>query len=164
MSVMCGQWRVEEDGPSETIFVHADCGDPGNQPCTIPQGLTLADLLVTLERKRALGASRGKDKKTALRYLAAALGYTSLAHARVAAVLAQQSAWGDALRAYFERRNTDGKPSSPSTRRNTRNGIRKVFRAAHAHGLVPLPLREPILGDSQPSVFVRQPNEMARQK
>ena len=39
--------------------------------------MTLADLLTTLETRGALPASRVKDLKTSLRYLAAALGQAS---------------------------------------------------------------------------------------
>ena len=44
--------------------------------------MTLADLLTTLQTRAGLPASRAKDMKTSLRYLAAALGASSLSSAR----------------------------------------------------------------------------------
>ena len=64
--------------------------------------MTLADLLTTLETRGALPASRAKDMKTSLRYLAAALGHATPEQCPVDDACRDPATWttraGDPLR------------------------------------------------------------------
>ena len=105
--------------------------------------MTFADLLATLETRGALHASRVKDMKTSLRYLAAALGQTSLEQCPVDAACQDPDRWGAALETHFATLTAQGRTISATTRRNTRNNLRTIFRLAEASGLLtqPLPAR-----------------------
>ena len=118
--------------------------------------MTLADLLTTLETRGALVASRVKDLKTSLRYLATALGQTSLEHCSVDAACREEATWAKALEDHWRTLETQGRTLSAVTRRNTRNNLRGVFRLAEAHGLLPQPLPTPLLTKPKRADFRRQ--------
>src|SRR5262247_1943773 len=102
--------------------------------------MTLADLLTTLETQAALPASRVKDMKTSLRYLAHALGHATLAQCPVDAACRDPATWTPLLETHFQALETQGRTISAETRRNTRNNLRVVFRQAEEHRLLPAPL------------------------
>ena len=83
--------------------------------------MTFADLLATLETRGALPASRAKDLKTSLRYLAAALGHPALEQCPVGDACRDPQAWTAALETHFAALTAQGRAVSASTRRNTRN-------------------------------------------
>jgi hypothetical protein len=106
--------------------------------------MTLADLIATLQTRAALPASRLKDCKTSLRYLAYALGSPALDQCPVDAACQKEATWTGALDTHFRALEAQGRTISAATRRNTRNNCRVVLRLAEAHGLmpdVPLPPR-----------------------
>ena len=98
--------------------------------------MTLADLLTTLETRGALPVTRAKDCKTSLRYLAQALGHPDPAQCPVDAACQDPATWAAALETHFQALETQGRAIRASTRRNTRNNLRLVFRQAAAHGLL----------------------------
>jgi hypothetical protein len=118
--------------------------------------MTLADLLTTLDTRGALPASRGKDMKTSLRYLAAALGQPTLDQCPVDATCRDPAQWGAALDTHFAALTAQGATISASTRRNTRNNLRVVFRLAEAHGLLKAPLPPRLFTKPQRKVFDSQ--------
>jgi hypothetical protein len=105
--------------------------------------MTFAELLQALEARSALSASRVKDIKTSMRYLASALGYGSLEQCPVGDACQDPATWTAALETYFATLTAQGRTMSASTRRNTRNNLRVVFRLAEEEGLLahPLPSR-----------------------
>ena len=98
--------------------------------------MTLADLLTTLDTRGALPATRVKDCKTSLKYLAQALGYPDPAQCPLDAACQDPATWAPLLAGHFARLETQGRPVGGSTRSNTRNNLRLVFRQAEAHGLL----------------------------
>ena len=123
--------------------------------------MTLAELLITLDTRGVLPASRVKDLKTSLRYLAEALGYLSLEQCPVDAACREEATWAHALEAYFQTPTVRGRTISAATRRNTRNNLRVVFRLAEAHGLLTAPLPPRLLTRPTLAVFKRQQRETA---
>ena len=111
--------------------------------------MTFADLLTALEAQGALPASRAKDMKTSLRYLAAALGHPSLETCPLDAACLKEATWAQALEAHFATLEAQGRTISAETRRNTRNNVRVIFRQAEAHGLLAAPL-PPVLLQARP--------------
>jgi hypothetical protein len=107
--------------------------------------MTLADLLTVLEARGALPASRVKDLKTSIKYLAAALGAASPEACAVAAALAEEATWAKALEDHFATLEVRDRTISAVTRRNTRNNLRVLLRAAEAHELLAAPLPVPLL-------------------
>ena len=111
--------------------------------------MTFADLLTALEAQGVLPASRAKDCKTSLRYLAAALGHGALDACPVDAACREEATWANALEAHFATLEAQGRTISAVTRRNTRNNVRVIFRQAAAHGLLAAPL-PPVLLQARP--------------
>ena len=99
--------------------------------------MTFADLLTTLETRAALHASRVKDMKTSLRYLAKALGHPDLDQCPVDAACREEATWAKALETHFAALTTGRHVISAVTMRNTRNNLRTIFRLAETHGLLP---------------------------
>jgi hypothetical protein len=102
--------------------------------------MTFADLLTTLATRGALPASRVKDCRTSMRYLAHALGQPGLDQASVEGTCRDPATWTDALETHFQALEAQGRTISAVTRRNSRNNLRLVFRMAEASGLLPTPL------------------------
>jgi hypothetical protein len=123
--------------------------------------MTFADLLTTLETRAALPASRVKDMKTSLRYLAHALGQPGLDQASVEGACRDPAAWTAALETHFQALEAQGKTIRAATRRNTRNNLRVVFRLAEAQGLLAALLPSPLLTKTKRRVFMRQQRETA---
>jgi integrase len=117
---------------------------------------TLADLLTTLETRGALPASRAKDCRTSIKYLAAALGAASPETCPVDAACRDPDRWGAALDTHFAALAGSGRTIGGTTRRNTRNNIRVVFRLAEAHGLLQAPLPPQLLPRPRRDLFKRQ--------
>ena len=105
--------------------------------------MMFADLLATLETRGALHASRVKDMKTSLRYLAHALGQPTLDECQVGAACQQESTWTQALDAHFATLEEEGKPQGRTigavTRRNTRNNPGPSFAWPRQAGCRPHP-------------------------
>jgi hypothetical protein len=112
--------------------------------------MTFADLLTTLEAHGALTPSRVKDVRTSLRYLAQALGHGSIDVALVDDACRDPARWTKALETHFATLEAAGQVVSPITRRNTRNNLRAVFRAAEAQGLLAAPLPSRLLKPQLP--------------
>lgn len=102
--------------------------------------MTLADLLTQLETRGVLPASRVKDLKTSIKYLAHALGAVSPEACTVDAACLDPATWAKALETHFATLETQGRTISAVTRRNTRNNLRVLFRQAEANGLLGKPL------------------------
>jgi hypothetical protein len=111
--------------------------------------MTLADLLTTLESRGALKASRVKDCGTSLRYLAAALGQTTPDQYPVDAACREEATWAAALEDHFQALETQGRRISAITRRNTRNNLRVLLRAAEGHRLLEQPLPPRLLAPTK---------------
>jgi hypothetical protein len=128
--------------------------------------MTLSELLTILERRNVLSATRVKDYRTSLRYLAQALGYASADTCPVDDACREQDTWGAALEAHWQRVDAQRalmpphtkttKPVGASTRRNTRSDLSKVFHLAETHGLLPAPLVVPLLARQNRRDFERQ--------
>ena len=118
--------------------------------------MTFADLLTALDTRAALPASRIKDMKTSLRYLAAALGQTSLDECPVDAACRDPATWTAALETHFAWLEAQGRTISAVTRRNTRHNLRVVFRLAEASGLLTQPLPPRLLTKPKRDDFRRQ--------
>jgi hypothetical protein len=118
--------------------------------------MTLVDLLSTLDTRGALPASRVKDMKTALRYLAAALGQASPEQCTVDTACLEPATWTPLLETHFQTLETQGRTVSAVTRRNTRNNLRLLFRTAEAHGLLTAPLPPRLLTRPDRTAFRRQ--------
>jgi hypothetical protein len=123
--------------------------------------MTLADLLATLQSRALVPASRAKDLKTSLRYLAHALGYPDLDQCPVDAVCREEATWAKALETHFAALTASGRVISAVTMRNTRNNCRVTFRLAEAHGLLTAPLPPRLLTQSSRTAFRRQQQETA---
>ena len=112
--------------------------------------MTFAELLTALETRGALPASRLKDCKTSLRYLASALGAASLEQCPITETCRHPAAWEAVLEAHFRVRTAQGHAISAATRRNTRNNLRVVWRLAEAQGLFAAPAPAPALLRAKP--------------
>ena len=121
--------------------------------------MTLADLLSAVAARGAL--PRIPAKKTALKYLANALGYPSLEQCPVGDACRDPEAWAAALDTHFATLTTQGRTLSPESRRNVRNELRVVFRQAEAYGLLTAPLPPVLLAKPQRLGFTRQQLETA---
>ena len=118
--------------------------------------MMLSALLTTLVSHGALPASRAKDCKTSLRYLAEALGQESLETCPVDTACREDATWAQALETHFATLEARGKTLSAATRRNTRNNVRVIFRLAEAHGLLTAPLPPRLLTKPPRLAFERQ--------
>jgi integrase len=107
--------------------------------------MTFAELLTMLEGRNALPASRVKDLKTSLRYLAAALGYQGLDDATVDDACRDPLRWTAALDARYRHLEAQGRVISVVSRRNNGSNLRLVFRVAGEQGLLAAPLPQPLL-------------------
>jgi hypothetical protein len=123
--------------------------------------MTLAELLTQLETRSALPASRVKDHKTSIKYLATALGHASPEQCSVDAACREPATWTDALETHFQALEAQGRTISAVSRRNTRNNLRVVFRLAAAHGLLTAPLPPRLLTSRGRRLFLRQQQETA---
>jgi integrase len=123
--------------------------------------MTLADLLTALDTRGALPASRAKDCKTSLRYLASALGTPSLDACPVDAACRDPVIWTDTLEAHFQALTAQGRTISAATRRNTRNNLRVLFRLAETHGLLTAPLPPRLLMKRKRDDFALQQRQTA---
>jgi hypothetical protein len=123
--------------------------------------MTLADMLAMLQSRALVPASRAKDLKTSLGYLAHALGYLSLDTCPVGDACRDPATWGKALDTHFQALEAPGRTISAATRRNTRNNLRVCFRQAAAHGLLAAPLPERLLMKRQRDAFALQLRETA---
>jgi hypothetical protein len=102
--------------------------------------MTFTEILTMLETKGMLPASRVKDMKTSLRYLAQALGHTSPDVCQVGVGGLDPTTWTDALETHFQALAAQGRSISAATRRNTRNNLRVLFRLAEEHGALAEPM------------------------
>ena len=116
--------------------------------------MTFADLLTALDTRGVL--TRAKDKKTSLRYLAAALGQPTLEVCPVGDACQKEATWAKALETHFQALEAQGRAISTSTRRNTRNDLRVIFRLAEEHGLLEAPLPAFLLTKPSRTVFQQQ--------
>ena len=107
--------------------------------------MTLADVLTTLEARGALPAGRVKDLKTSIKYLAHALGHASPEQCPLDAARREEARWLPALETHFATLETQGRTISAVTRRNTRNNLRVLLRAAEVHELLTTPLPSRLL-------------------
>jgi hypothetical protein len=126
--------------------------------------MTLTDLLTTLDARGALPASRVKDLKTSLRYLAAALGHASPEQCPVGDACRDPATWGQALDTHFATVEAQGRTISAVTRRNTRNNLRVLFRLAAAHQLLTAPLPSRLLPRSNRETHRQQQRATAPYK
>jgi hypothetical protein len=106
--------------------------------------MTCAELLTELHALRLITASRLKDIKTSLRYVAAALGAGTPERCPAATLGRQDPHWEDALEAHFRTLEAQGTFVSAYTRRNTRNNLRTVVRLADDRGLLAAPPPPPV--------------------
>jgi hypothetical protein len=118
--------------------------------------MILADVLTELATRGALKKSRVPAMQTSLKYLATALGHTSLDQCPLDTALRQEATWAEALEDHWRTLETQGRTISAYTRRNVRNDIRKVFKLAEAHGLLHAPLPSLLLARSNRHTFDRQ--------
>ena len=116
--------------------------------------MTFTELLTVLEGRNVLSATRVKDYRTSLRYLAKALGYDSPDTCPVDETCRDPTTWAAALEAHWrtvdakralDPSRTTKKPVGASTRRNTRSDLAKIFHLAEQHGLLAVPLPVPLL-------------------
>jgi hypothetical protein len=112
--------------------------------------MTFADMLTTLETRGALKPSRVKDVRTALKYLAQALGHADIEAAPVDDACTDPACWAPALDTHFARREAAGQAVGLITRRNVRSNLRAAFRAAEAQGLLAAPLPSRLLKPQLP--------------
>jgi hypothetical protein len=121
-----------------------------------PEGglMTFAALFDELVSRGAL--TLASQKKSALRKLAAALGYDTLEACPVDEACRRETSWLAALEAHFDARPPAGKPISAYTRRNTRSDLRTIFRLAEAHGLLAEPLLPTLLTPTTRQAFARE--------
>jgi hypothetical protein len=118
--------------------------------------MTLAELLTTLETRAVLKASRAKDMKTSLRYLANALGQGSPDACPLDTACLDPAMWTDALETHFADLTAQGRTISAVTRRNTRNNLRVLFRLAETQGLLAQPLPPRLFAKPGRKAFERQ--------
>jgi len=118
--------------------------------------MTLTELLTTLQNAGAIPASRVKDCKTSLGYLAAALGQGRPDQAAVDTACQDLETWLQALETHFTALTVQGRTISAVTQRNTRSNLRLVFRLADTHGLLPTALPSRLLARPTEADFQRQ--------
>ena len=118
--------------------------------------MTFADLLARLETHAALPPSRMKDCKTSIKYLAAALGHASPEQCPLDTACRDPATWTTALETHFQALETQGRTISATTRRNTRNNLRVLFRQAEAHGLLTASLPSRLLAKPRLEDWRRQ--------
>ena len=123
--------------------------------------MTFAELLTQMETHGALPASRVKDLKTSLRYLAVALGHASLEACPVGDACLDPATWRAALETHFQALEAQGRAISAATRRNTRNNLRVVFRLAEDSGLLAAPLPPRLLMKRKRDDFALQQRQTA---
>ena len=95
--------------------------------------MTLTEVLEATITQARISASRQKDLKTSIRYLAKALGKDAPARCCDADFLVPEPIWKQQLNTYFG--SLTPLPST-HTVRNTRNNLRYLFRQAHAYGII----------------------------
>jgi Phage integrase family len=95
--------------------------------------MMLTEVLEATISQAHIPASRHKDLKTAIRYLAKALGKEAPEHCHDTDFLVPEAIWKQQLNTYF-----GALTPLPSihTVRNTRNNLRYLLRQAHAHGII----------------------------
>jgi hypothetical protein len=127
--------------------------------------MTFTELLTVLEGRNVLSATRVKDYRTSLRYLAQALGYDSPDACPVDETCKDTTTWAAALEAHWHTLDATRalapphaktKPVGASTRRNTRSDLAKIFRLAEQHGLLAVPLPVPLLARRNRRDLVRE--------
>ena len=118
--------------------------------------MTFAEIIATLETSAALPASRMKDCKTSMRYLAHALGHPSLEACPIEGACGDPATVAATLETYFQALAAQGRTLSAVTRRNSRHNIRVVLRLAEAHGLLKTPLPPRVLTTTRRRDFLRQ--------
>lgn len=109
--------------------------------------MTLTDVLTMLKtqlttQRHIKKLNRVKDIQTSIGYLARALGKEHPEQCQQEDFLLPESVWKEKLETYFE--SLDKSPSA-ITRRNTRNNLRFLFRAAHDAGIITPPQSLPFL-------------------
>jgi hypothetical protein len=113
--------------------------------------MTLADLLTELTTRGALRPGVVKDMRTAIKHLAAALGHASPEQCAMDTALAEEASWAGKLEAHFATLTAQGRTISLENRRNVRNHLRVLLRAAAAQGLIHAPV-PPLLRSRGPSL------------
>jgi hypothetical protein len=116
--------------------------------------MTLTDLLHTLQARGAIPASRIKDLKTSIRYLACALGKDTPDRCVEADLTLAEPHWKAKLNRYF---GSLSPAPSPHTVRNTRNNLSFLFRTAANCALL-----TPALPGSSPSLSRRALDQQCR--
>ena len=113
--------------------------------------MTLTDVLTMLKAQLTSQGHikklhRVKDIQTSIGYLARALGKENPEQCQQDDFLLPESVWKEKLETYFA--SLDKSPGAV-TRRNTRNNLRFLFRAAHDAGLITAPQSLPLLHSSR---------------
>ena len=117
--------------------------------------MTLTDLLNALQAQGDIPASRVKNLKTSIRYLACALGKDTPEHCVEADFLLPEPHWKDKLNRYL---GSLSPAPSPHTVRNTRNNLSFLFRTAAKCALL-----TPALPVPSPSLSRRALDQQSRQ-
>jgi hypothetical protein len=104
--------------------------------------MTLTELLVAIETQGHIPASRSKDLKTSIRYLARALGKSTPDACHEADFILPTAIWKDKLDTYFGSLQS---PPSPHTVRNTHNNLSLLFRIAQETDLLTHSIDLPVL-------------------
>jgi hypothetical protein len=107
--------------------------------------MTLTEFLEATITQAQISASRQKDLKTSIRYLAKALGKEVPERCREADFLVPETIWKRQIDTYFG--SLTPLPSI-HTVRNTRNNLRYLFRQAHAHNIIHSIPRNPTVDQS----------------
>ena len=118
--------------------------------------MMLADLLTELVTRGALKHSRVPAMKTSLKNFALALGHASPEQSPVDAACLQEATWATALEDHWRTLEGQDRTISASMRRNVRNDIRKVFKLAQAHGLLPTAVPPVLLPRQSRTAWRRQ--------
>src|SRR5262245_59615113 len=121
--------------------------------CSPRQGvpMTLAELFSILVDRQTFPAPQVKSLRTAVRYLAKALGAPDPEHCPLPPEHLTLEAWMAAVEARFVLLERQGSPHSLISARNIRSNLRRIFRAALAQALLSVP--------SQPKVIARGSRE-----
>jgi site-specific recombinase XerC len=101
--------------------------------------MTLMELLNTMATQGSISASRVKDVKTSIRYLARALGKDTPEQCQEVDFLLPRTAWKEKLDRYFLEQQQQGKTISSHTLRNTRQNLSFLFRTAQRSGVLTTP-------------------------
>lgn len=101
--------------------------------------MTLTELLTTMETQGYISASRVKDTRTSIRYLARALGKDMPEECKESDFVLSTAIWKEKLDNYFLAQQKQGKTISSHTLRNTRNNLSFLFRTAHDRKLLSTP-------------------------